>query len=63
MAYSSVAKTAILPMQDILGLDAQYRMNTPGSSESNWLWRLKPEQVTPEIETLLRNWTKFYNRY
>lgn len=39
-AMASVARLAVLPMQDLLGLDAQARMNTPGTSSGNWAWRL-----------------------
>jgi malto-oligosyltrehalose synthase/4-alpha-glucanotransferase len=62
LAYSSVAKLTMLPMQDVLGLDASSRMNTPGRAEGNWLWRLKPGQLTPEIEAMLREWVEVFNR-
>ncbi|RYD56109.1 MAG: malto-oligosyltrehalose synthase [Sphingobacteriales bacterium] len=62
VAYSSIAKTAIVPMQDILGLDEQYRMNMPGRAEGNWQWRLKPGVVNDDTVKLLRNWTKWYRR-
>ncbi|WP_276133156.1 malto-oligosyltrehalose synthase [Polluticoccus soli] len=62
MAYSSVADVAILPMQDILGLGEESRMNTPGLSSDNWLWRLSENQLTKGIEKLLRRWTEIYNR-
>jgi malto-oligosyltrehalose synthase/4-alpha-glucanotransferase len=62
IAYASVAKTVILPMQDILGLDEQARLNKPGTAKGNWLWQLKAEQLTNTIEQKLRNWTIFYNR-
>lgn len=62
LAYASVAQTAILPIQDVLGLDETARMNTPASTESNWLWRLQPGQLTPAAEEQLREWTKLYNR-
>jgi 4-alpha-glucanotransferase len=39
--FSSVAKTAIIPMQDFLELDDSSRMNTPGTTDGNWLWRMK----------------------
>jgi 4-alpha-glucanotransferase len=35
-AFSSVANLAIVPMQDILGLGSEHRMNTPGTIEGNW---------------------------
>ncbi len=61
-AYASVAKTVILPLQDVLGLDERARMNTPASIEGNWLWRLKPDVLTNIVENQLREWTKLYNR-
>ncbi len=39
-AYASPSHTAILPMQDVLGLNAKARMNTPGVADGNWRWRL-----------------------
>jgi 4-alpha-glucanotransferase len=62
MAHASVAKLAILPMQDVLGLDESARMNTPASGKNNWRWRLLPGQVTKEAEKQLREWTIIYNR-
>jgi 4-alpha-glucanotransferase len=38
--YASTANTAILPLQDLLGLDNSARMNSPGSAEGNWEWRM-----------------------
>jgi 4-alpha-glucanotransferase len=62
MAYSSVARIAILPLQDVLGLDQQARMNTPASTQNNWGWRLLPGQLTGIAERNLRKWTRMYNR-
>jgi malto-oligosyltrehalose synthase/4-alpha-glucanotransferase len=62
LAYASVSQTAILPIQDVLGLDETARMNMPGSVENNWLWRLEPGQITPEINALLLEWVKVYHR-
>jgi len=62
MAYASVAKTAILPLQDVLALDADARMNIPASGENNWAWRLQPAQLTGADEERLRQWTILYNR-
>jgi len=62
VAYSSVGKIVILPMQDVLGLDATARMNTPGQAHGNWLWRMKREQVNAKIETTLRDWVQTFNR-
>ncbi len=62
MAYASVADRAIIPMQDVLGLDERARMNIPSSAGNNWRWRLLPNQITSEAEKTLRQWTKIYNR-
>ena len=62
MAYSSVADIAILPIQDVLGIDESGRMNTPGSTQNNWMWRLMPGQVTTAEEHTLQNWAWLYNR-
>jgi len=40
-AYSSVARTAIVPLQDILGLGTEDRMNVPGTASGNWEWRFE----------------------
>jgi malto-oligosyltrehalose synthase/4-alpha-glucanotransferase len=60
--YGSVAKTAILPIQDVLGLDEKARMNTPASGSNNWKWRLLPGQLTEAAEELLQQWVWLYNR-
>src|SRR5688500_2315304 len=62
MAYSSVAKTVILPLQDVLGLDETARMNTPASTKLNWLWRLKAGQLLPSFKNQLLKWARLYNR-
>jgi 4-alpha-glucanotransferase len=62
MAYASVAHTAILPLQDVLGLDETARMNLPASSKANWLWRLKPGQLLPAYKNQLMKWARLYNR-
>lgn len=45
LAYASVAETAIVPMQDILGLGSEARMNFPGQADGNWRWRFEWSQV------------------
>lgn len=62
LAYSTVAKIVILPMQDVLGLDEHSRMNTPSSVEHNWAWRLIPQQVQHDAEHRLKEWTYLYDR-
>lgn len=41
--------TVVIPMQDILGLGAEARMNLPGTTGGNWLWRMKPDMLTLEL--------------
>lgn len=41
--------TVIVPMQDVLGLDGSARMNYPGTTGGNWLWRMKPDQLTLQL--------------
>ncbi|MBT1688430.1 malto-oligosyltrehalose synthase [Dawidia soli] len=62
LAYGSVARTAVIPMQDILGLASDARMNTPGSVGENWRWRMVPDAITATTEESLRTLTKYYNR-
>ena len=62
LAYGSVARIAILPIQDVLGLDEQGRMNMPGVASENWAWRLLPGQITEDQEQQLQGWTWLYNR-
>jgi 4-alpha-glucanotransferase len=62
LALMSVADTAIIPMQDLLGLDADARMNRPGTIEGNWKWRLTLEQLTPSLVTKLAEMTRLYGR-
>lgn len=60
-ALASVADTAIVPMQDLLGLGAGARMNMPGSSSGNWRWRLT-ELPGPAVERRLADLTELYQR-
>ncbi|MGV3599962.1 MAG: malto-oligosyltrehalose synthase [Dyadobacter fermentans] len=60
--FASIAKTAILPIQDILNLDESAKMNMPGSNENNWAWRLMPGQITDEAAQFLTGITLLYNR-
>jgi 4-alpha-glucanotransferase len=62
LAYGSVARIAILPVQDVLGLDETQRINTPGSDQGNWLWRLQPGQLGRKEAKLLRRWCTWFNR-
>ena len=62
LAYGSVAKIAILPMQDLLKKGAKHRMNTPASLEENWTWRLKPKELDILCKKRIKRLLKLYNR-
>ena len=59
---SSVADTFVVQMQDCLGLGAEGRMNTPGTPEGNWRWRLLPGEASPALAKKLFLYTKMYGR-
>jgi 4-alpha-glucanotransferase len=59
---ASVADTAIVPVQDLLGLSSDARMNRPGTVGGNWRWRLRPGQLTPDIARRLAVMTETYDR-
>jgi 4-alpha-glucanotransferase len=59
---ASVADTALLPMQDLLGLGSEARMNLPGRPEGNWQFRFSWDQVTPAIADRLRELVHLYQR-
>jgi 4-alpha-glucanotransferase len=58
----SVANTAIIPMQDLLGLGSAARMNLPGTSNGNWRWRMLPEALDPALAARLREMCSVYDR-
>lgn len=60
--YQSVANIVLVPMQDVLGLGAEARMNLPGSMGRNWIWRMKPGALRPELAERLREFTRIYDR-
>ncbi len=62
LAMMSVANMVIFPMQDILGLGEEARMNRPSIGEGNWEWRLLPGQLTPAVTQRLLEMTKIYGR-
>ena len=57
LAWSSPAALAITPLQDLLNLGSEARMNLPGHSDGNWRWRCSEEQLTPEILRWLQGLT------
>ncbi len=61
-ACATVADTAIHPMQDILGLGTEHRMNFPGKAEGYWEWRFDWSEVRPEHAARLRQLCCLYGR-
>jgi len=62
LAFVSVADTAIVPLQDLLALGGEARMNRPATSQGNWEWRFTPEQMTPSLVAKLAEMTALYGR-
>ena len=60
--FASVADTVIVPLQDVLSLGPEARMNYPSRLGGNWSWRFLPEALTPEIRSRLRKLTEIYGR-
>jgi 4-alpha-glucanotransferase len=61
-ALASVATLAIVPLQDVLMLGSEARMNLPSRIEGNWEWRCTPDQLTPQAGQLLDCFTSLYGR-
>ncbi len=59
---ASVANTAVVPLQDVLGLGTEARMNLPNSTQGNWSWRVEPGALTKEVAARLRELTELYGR-
>jgi len=59
---ASVANTAIVPLQDVLGLGSEARMNLPGTLSGNWRWRYKANSLTKEVREKLLALTFLYDR-
>lgn len=59
---ASVSSLAVIPMQDLLELGSEHRMNTPGTTDGNWRWRFGWEQVSPEVGNRIRHLLYLYNR-
>lgn len=58
----SVADTVLFPMQDVLGLGSEARMNTPGTLGGNWTWRLGPGSLREEDQRRLKKFAELYDR-
>jgi 4-alpha-glucanotransferase len=61
-ALSSTSQLAVIPMQDVLSLPSQDRMNTPGTIENNWQWQLDWDQLDEEHCSYLRQLVSLYGR-
>jgi 4-alpha-glucanotransferase len=59
---ASVADTAVVPLQDLLGLGNEARMNLPNSTAGNWAWRFKAGALTEDLSERLKNLTRLYGR-
>ena len=62
LALASVADLAIIPLQDVMGLGAEARMNFPGRAENNWAWRYREEMLRPELAQRLAELSVTYGR-
>ena len=61
-ALASVARLAVIPMQDVLELDGSHRMNVPGVADYNWRWRFHWDQLQPHQKARLQDWITIYGR-
>jgi 4-alpha-glucanotransferase len=62
LAFSSTAHVAIVPLQDVLGLGSEARMNTPGQPSGNWAWRCAEGALTPTLRERLKDVTEVFGR-
>jgi 4-alpha-glucanotransferase len=61
--WASVAGIAVVPMQDVLGLGSEARMNTPGTDRGNWEWRMRPGAFSARLRQRLAELTRTYERW
>ena len=61
-AEASIARLCVIPVQDVLGLDSDARMNKPSEAEGNWAWRLQQGALTPELAEKLATITEVSDR-
>jgi 4-alpha-glucanotransferase len=59
---ASVAQTTIIPLQDVLGVGSEARMNLPNSKEGNWRWRYRNGALSDDLAKELRRLTELYGR-
>ena len=61
--YASAGDTALVPMQDVLGLGSEARMNTPATMSGNWGWRFREGELTEGLAARLRRLAELYGRH
>ena len=61
-AFESIAALAVVPLQDLLGLGSEARMNTPGTADGNWTWRYRSSALTTHLRDRLKDLTHIHNR-
>jgi 4-alpha-glucanotransferase len=59
---ASVADTVLFPLQDVLGVGSEGRMNLPGTSSGNWRWRFRQGDLTPAMSLRLKQLVETYER-
>ncbi len=62
LAYSSVATIVIIPMQDMLNIGTEGRMNFPGKLGGNWTWRFSWDQINPNTPAIFKEFVEIYDR-
>jgi len=61
--YASAGDTALVPLQDVLGLGSEARMNTPATMSGNWSWRFREGELNESLSARLRHLADTYGRY
>jgi 4-alpha-glucanotransferase len=61
-ALGSVGGLAVVPVQDLLSLGSEARLNTPGTASGNWNWRLNPGALTQDLANHFKSLNGIYGR-
>ncbi|HEX8283519.1 MAG TPA: 4-alpha-glucanotransferase [Pyrinomonadaceae bacterium] len=61
--YASAGDTALVPLQDVLGLGSEARMNTPATMSGNWSWRFREGDLNESLSARLRRLAELYGRF
>jgi 4-alpha-glucanotransferase len=61
--FASAGDTALVPLQDVLGLSSEARMNTPATMSGNWAWRFRDGALTDGLAARLRRLAELYGRH